>query len=283
MADVATDPWGTFDLDLDGYLDRLGIPARPPSRAALDELHEAHVQTFPFDNVDVLLDQHPGVSLLDVQGKFVRRGRGGYCFEHATIMAAALERLGYRVTRRLGRVGDPSAEPPPARGRSHMTLEVLLDDLRLWCDPGFGLSIMDPVPLVDGHEVEQAGSQFRVTRGGEETAEWWLHRARGDRWEPMHSMDEAAVLPEDVKIAHHYTSTFPASHFRHELIVARYLPDRHVTVTERAVTVRRPGLAAAHRELTDHELPEWLGVLGAALTGGETSRLLERLMNTGDR
>ena len=66
------------------------------------------MRTFTFDNIDVLLEQHPGVGLDAVQAKFVGRGRGGYCFEHATLFAAALERLGYPVERRLGRVGDPS-------------------------------------------------------------------------------------------------------------------------------------------------------------------------------
>src|SRR5262245_46201614 len=106
---MATDHWQVDLLDLDGYLKRLGVSVREPSRMALDELHEAHVRAFTFDNIDVLLGQHRGVSLDDIQHKFVGRGRGGYCFEHATIVAAALERLGYQVQRRLGRVGDPDA------------------------------------------------------------------------------------------------------------------------------------------------------------------------------
>src|SRR5690242_2337522 len=107
---VMTDasPWHFEQLDLDAYLARIGVPAAPPSRKALDELHEAHVRAFTFDNIDVLLDQHPGVTLDAVEGKFVARGRGGYCFEHGVLFAAALERLGYDVERRLGRVGDPA-------------------------------------------------------------------------------------------------------------------------------------------------------------------------------
>ena len=54
------------------------------------------MRTFTFDNIDVLLGTHPGVTLDAVQAKFVTRGRGGYCFEHGTLFAAVLERLGYR-------------------------------------------------------------------------------------------------------------------------------------------------------------------------------------------
>src|SRR4051794_7320791 len=46
------DPWDIERLDLDGYLKRVGVAAGKPSRALLDELHEAHVRTFTFDNID---------------------------------------------------------------------------------------------------------------------------------------------------------------------------------------------------------------------------------------
>jgi N-hydroxyarylamine O-acetyltransferase len=87
--------WQIELLDVDAYLTRLGLSVQPPSRSALDRLLEAHVRGFTFDNIDVLLGQHPGIGLDAVQSKFVGRGRGGYCFEHATLFAAALERLGY--------------------------------------------------------------------------------------------------------------------------------------------------------------------------------------------
>src|SRR4029453_11469883 len=100
-------PWQIERLDLDAYLARVEVSGEPPSRAALDRLLEAHVRRFTFDNIDVLLEQHPGVGLDAVQSKFVGRGRGGYCFEHGTLFAAALERLGSAGERRRGRGRDP--------------------------------------------------------------------------------------------------------------------------------------------------------------------------------
>ena len=49
-------------IDLDAYLARVGADAEPPSYDALARLQAAHVRTFPFDHIDVLLDQHPGVA-----------------------------------------------------------------------------------------------------------------------------------------------------------------------------------------------------------------------------
>src|SRR5215470_813014 len=155
--DGPDDPWQIDRLDLDAYLARVAVPARAPSRGALDELHEAHVRTFTFDNIDVLLDQHPGVDLDAVQAKFVGRGRGGYCFEHGTLFAAALERLGYTVERRLGRVGDPNE-----KARTHTVVVVTLGNERLLCDPGFGFSTLRALPLVHGAEDDYGGRILRV-------------------------------------------------------------------------------------------------------------------------
>ncbi len=266
---MTEDPWEIDSLDLDGYLGRLGVAARPPSREALDELHEAHVRTFTFDNIDVLLGAHPGVSLAAVQDKFVGRGRGGYCFEHSTIFAAAAQRLGYDVIRRLGRVGDAAASP-----RTHFVIEILLDGQRLLADPGFGMSVLHPIPLEDGHEETNGGWDYRVSRAAGDEVAWEMYRHRDGGWEFMHSSDELPVRPVDVVMGHHYTSTFPASHFRSTLMVTRHLDGRHMSVTANAVTVRRPGVPTEHRPLRDGELPERLDELGVPITDDERDRLL---------
>lgn len=276
---MTVDPWDVARLDLAGYLARLGVSAPEsgsaapaPTRALLDQLHEAHVRTFTFDNLDVLLEQHPGVDLEAVQAKFVGRGRGGYCFEHSTLFAAALQRLGYDVRRRLGRVGDPDAGTQ--QGRTHMVVEVALDGQRLLCDPGFGMSRLRPIELADGAEDSFGGWRYRVRRT---PAGWALDRERDGGWEVTHTTDELDVLPVDVVMGHHYTSTFPTSHFRNGLMVARHLPGRHVVVTHEAVTIRRPGEPTEHRELGDGELDEWLATLGVRLTDDERHRLAARV------
>ena len=266
-------PWLTEQLDLDAYLARIGASAAPPSRAALDALHEAHVRSFTFDNIDVLLDRHPGVRLDAVQEKFVGRGRGGYCFEHMVLFSAALERLGYDVERRLGRVGDPSAAP-----RTHCVVVVSVDGDRLLADPGFGMSLLRPIPLLDGAEDDFGGWRYRlrsVPVGGGRG--WALERWRDEHWELMHTHDELPVQPVDLAVGHHFTSTYPTIHFRQMLMLTRHVDGRHVAVTHETVTVRRPGAATEHRELRDGELADWLDELAVPLTADERAALDDRV------
>ncbi|WP_370865515.1 arylamine N-acetyltransferase family protein [Nocardioides agariphilus] len=263
-------PWQAERLDLDAYLARIEMSFEPASRSALDALHEAHVRAFTFDNIDVLLDEHPGVSLDAVQEKFVGRGRGGYCFEHAVLFAAALERLGYDVQRRLGRVG--------GQARTHCVVVVRVDGSELLADPGFGMSVLRPIPLTDGAEESHGGWRYRlreVPLGPGRS--WTLERWRDGDWELMHTHDELPVEPLDVIVGHHYTSTFPTIHFRNMLMLTKHLPGQHVALTHETLTVRRPGEPTEHRELREGELAELIDELGVPLTDEERDRLLRRV------
>ena len=266
---MTQDPWQIDQLDLDGYLERIGVVSDAPDRALLDRVHEAHLRTVTFDTIDVLLAQHPGVSLAAVQDKFVGRGRGGYCFEHSTLLAAALQRLGFDLRRQLGRVGDPLRA-----GRTHLVVIVRLDGEDLLCDPGFGLSILRPHPLRDGAEGEHRGQRFRVDRVG---GGWALSRWHQGEWALQHTTDDLSVIPDDIVIGHHYTSTFPGSHFRSGLKITKQLADRHISLTHETVTVRRPGEPTEHRDLEPGELTAWLRTLDVRLTPEEERRLLDRV------
>lgn len=266
-------------LDLADYLDRTGAVAEAPSLAALARLQAAHVRTFPFDHVDVLLEQHPGVTLAAVVEKFVGRGRGGYCFEHATLFHAVVRELGYDATLHLARVGDPRLAP-----RTHLTVVVVLDGVRHLCDPGIGVPPLAPIPLTDGARLPGGiwAHEVRRVPEGESGPGWQLWRERAAGWELMHTTDELPVREVDVAMGHHWTSTAPSSHFRSTFTLGRHGLDVdgtpiQTTVTLDGVTERRAGAPSRHRPLDLAELPGLLERLGTNLTGEETARLVARL------
>ncbi len=273
--------WDTADLDLAAYLDRTGGTAEPPTLAALGRLQTAHVRTFPFENFDVLLEQHPGVALAAVQDKFVRRHRGGYCFEHATLFHGVLVRLGYDVAPRLARVADRQGP------RAHLDLVVTLDGRRYLSDPGIGIPPLEPIELTDGAELP-AGlwpHRIRVTDAEQPAGRAWeLWRKRTENWEFMHTTDELPVRPVDVEFGHHWTSTAPASHFRSSLSLNRHGVDPDgtpnlLTVTLDTVSVGRPGAVPERRPYDLAELPALLQRAGTQLSQDETARLIGRIQD----
>src|SRR5947209_2130359 len=145
-------------LDLDRYLDRISWRGgRDPSYETLAGVLDSHIRHIPFENFDVLLGRPIRLAVPALQAKIVAGSRGGYCFEHATLMAAALEALGFAVRRHIARVvlHQPYHEAP----RDHMYLTVPVDGGRFVIDPGFGpfasrLPIpMDGTATPDGHRM----------------------------------------------------------------------------------------------------------------------------------
>ncbi len=269
----------TTGFALDAYLARVGHDAEEPSVDALARLQAAHVRTHPFDNIDVLLEQHPGVTVEAVTRKFVGRGRGGYCFEHATLFHAAVVALGYDATLRLARVGDPQAAP-----RTHLGVVVTLDGVRWLADPGIGVPPLGPIPLEDGARLDGGIWPHEVRRVAEGPSGpgWQLWRERSAGWELMHTTDELPVRPVDVAMGHHFTSTHPTSHFRSTFMLARHdVADdgtpTQTTVTLDGVTERRAGAPSSQRPLDPAELPDLVSRLGAHLTDDETVRLVGRV------
>jgi N-hydroxyarylamine O-acetyltransferase len=229
-------------IDLDAYLARIGWPeARAPetSRGALERLLDHHMRAIPFENLDVLLGRPPRLDLDSLQRKLVAGHRGGYCFEHATLMAAVLERLGFAVARHSARVTMRS--PRHLSPRTHMFLTVTLDDEHLMLDPGFGgQAARVPVPIGGA-----AGDYVFHSEDGV-----CVLRLRGDElWVSTLAVD----LPIDFELANHYTATHPSSPFTQRLMMSVLTGDGRVGVMNRDVTLHRNGELVSTRKLGDRD------------------------------
>lgn len=260
---TGSDSWQIAEYDVDAYLELVQVRRAAPSLELLEELHRAHVHTLPFANVDVLLGQHPGVEPATVQQQLVARRRGGYCYEHVQLFAGVLEQLGFDVTRHLGR-------RRPQSSRTHMTAVVRLGGHRYLVDPGFGLSMTGPLRLADGAERTDGGRRFMLRAGTDGPVPTWTLERDG---ELQHVTDELPALPADVLDAHVLRSTQPESPFVRGLMVTRFTPEGHVTVTHEARTVRVAGEPTRRESLDAADTVAAVRELGVRLDEADAQRL----------
>lgn len=257
--------WHLEDFDVDAYLARIGVERAEPTVEFLNRMHEAHVRSIPFGNVEVLLGQHPGVAPATVQRQLVERHRGGYCFEHGQLFAAAATGLGFPVRRRLGRAGSQH------NARTHMTVLVEAEGEWFLADPGFGFSIRRPIQLRHGASRGQGGRVFTLAlQHGDDTDRWVLSRD-GD---PLHFVEPLSVQPVDVHTGHKITSLGLANdRFTRNLIVTRHTPEGHVTVTQSTRTVRPDNAPTEHEQITPAQAVDAVRELGIVLVGDEPETL----------
>src|SRR3954469_11842534 len=195
-------------MRIDEYLQRIGgLSALGVSAATLRRLHAAHRETFLFENLTIQTGGAISLSLPDLEAKFIDQGRGGYCFEHNTLFAAALRDLGFTTTTLLGRV----RRGPPARwARTHMVLRVPVGGDDWLVDVGFGaFGLLEPIPLHDGATAVQSAFTYTLRRDG---ALWVLsvRDATGVETDLYEFADDAQT-PMDIEVANHFTSTHPES------------------------------------------------------------------------
>lgn len=261
------DEWATGQLDLAGYLRRIGYDADlAPTAQTLAGLHRAHVSAIPFENADIMLGRGVRADLPSIAAKLVHRGRGGYCFEHGQLLAAALARLGFPVDRLLARVGGPHD------ARTHLVLRVRVAGQDWLADTGFGTGLIEPVPLRDRAPHSQYGWTYRLATG--DGHHWQLQERQGDGWATLYQFDDQPQYPADVLMANHFTATYPDSPFVRQLVVIRKDPSGLRRLTGRRLSITRPGRPADERHLDGPEFAAALtGIFGLRLTAGESARL----------
>ncbi|MGE7435119.1 arylamine N-acetyltransferase family protein [Kitasatospora sp. NPDC001175] len=256
-------------LDLDDYFTRTAWTGeRRPIVETLRTIHRVHLYGIPFENLDPLLGTAPSLDLDDLQAKLVRGTRGGYCYEHNTLLAAVLESLGFGVTLLCARVL-VGAQPGAVRPRTHMMLlvEIPGHEGRYLADVGFGSSgaLTEPVPLVADQEFDADGRRHRLVFDAERRGPlptWVLQHGRPDgSWADQYAFTLEPYEAPDFEVINWHIGTNPRSPFTKEVYACRTLPGRHLQLSGRKLVETRTGGEREERELAD--VDEVLRVLEA--------------------
>jgi len=246
-------------FDLDAYLSRIAMPARPTLDAAgLERLQRAHRLAVPFENLDIILGRDIAIDSASVFAKIVTARRGGYCFEQDRLFGDALTALGFTRRPLLARVWLGATDVPP---QTHTLSLVTLDGQDWIADAGFGGSYTPPMPLVDGATgLAPDGARFRLQA---DPVHGWMLLRDGDAattdgriaagagaWQPQYSFTTATVWDADLALGNHWTSTAPSSRFRNLRIASIVLPHGFATLTDRHYRRQAAGEASSG-EITD--------------------------------
>src|ERR1700737_4129303 len=158
-------------LDLAAYFERIDYHGTAdPTLGVLQNLVTAHTRTIPFENLDPLLGRPiDDLSPEALTDKLVRRGRGGYCYEHNGLMGYVLEELGFGVRRFGARVVWTLAAGAPVPSQTHTLLVVTLPGGQqpYLVDVGFGgQTPTSPILLETGSMQQTTHAPHRLQEAG---------------------------------------------------------------------------------------------------------------------
>ncbi|MEQ5841842.1 arylamine N-acetyltransferase [Paraburkholderia acidicola] len=150
-----------FNMQIERYLTRLDFRATPkPDVATLHDLHRAHMQAVPFENLDIHLGRKIVLDENLLFRKIVERRRGGICYELNGLFARLLTDIGFNVSMVAAEVFKDDGTTGPLF--DHMALLVEIDNERYLADVGFGDSFIGPLRLSDAGDQTQDRRIYRI-------------------------------------------------------------------------------------------------------------------------
>jgi len=227
------------DTELARYLERIGHGWHVRSKLpTLRSLHRAHVTTIPFENLDVQLGVTPSLEPEAIFDKLVERRRGGWCYEMNGLFGAALEAIGFAVTRVS--CGVMRQDGGDEKMGTHLALVVECDGPWL-CDVGFGGSLIEPLPLAAG---ERQDAPYAVSLALTDDSHWRYTETA----ETPFSYDFRAEPADEALLAakRDWQATHADSNFTCNFVAQKRLPDRHLVLRGCVLTDRGPDETTTH-------------------------------------
>ncbi len=166
------------------YLDLLQMEKmKNPDLTYMEKLHERHLLTVPFENLNVRRGIHINLDQEYLFDKIILKKRGGLCFEINRLFAWLLEELGYQVDICSSRVWDESKQIFGPE-YDHMVLCVNLKDNYL-LDVAFGDCFRLPISLTKARTKDISGS-YRIIQSDTVQDHYELQRLEKNKWLPIY-------------------------------------------------------------------------------------------------
>jgi N-hydroxyarylamine O-acetyltransferase len=217
------------------YLKRIHCDApEQPDEEGLGKLIRCHLETVPFENLDVLeLKKVPVLTETALFDKIVLRERGGYCFELNTLFLRLLESFGYTVYPVAARVVWNKEDLPPV---SHMGLVAEIAGEKYFCDVGFGGP--GPKGILKLSEQEQVvdGERFRVRSAS--NGDLLIQRLHHEEWKNVLRFRDIPMTEVDFQLLNFYCARNENVIFTKKRVVNLCTPSGSKALSDMELTIR---------------------------------------------
>jgi len=241
-------------MNVPAYLRRIGYSGPiTPTLETLRLIHRAHLETVPFENLDISLKRPIVLDQDRFVHKIVEENRGGFCYELNGAFAALLREMGYRVTLLSARA--PLKDGSPGPEFDHLALRVDLDQPWL-VDVGFGECFLEPLLLKPGIEQRQDLATFRIKEEGSSLS---VERQQPDgSWKTEYLFTLMPRRLEDFAEMCRFHQTSPESHFTQKRLCTLATSNGRVTLSDIKLIITASGNRQERMLASEDELRQVL-------------------------
>jgi len=241
-------------MDLFFYLSRIGYHGSIQiDKKTLRALHFSHIQTVPFENLDIGLKNPIRLDEQSLLNKIIVNNRGGFCYELNGLFAWLLKQIGFHVTYLNARVYNQAGKLGIDFDHLALLVQIPGKSERWLADVGFGDSFTEPLNFDEKEEQVQGLRSYRLELTQEGYIVW--RKIYTGHWERQYFFDlEPHKFPEEYESACLYHQTSPKSSFTRSSIISRATPDGRVSLEDGRLILTKNG-KRTEKPITAKEYP----------------------------
>lgn len=198
------------------YLKILGFDNSISSLDEITKLIKAHLKTFSFSSITVLLRDEISLDINKIYEKIVINKRGGYCFEHNKLLFIVLHELGFDVKSYMARVVNNTNSIVP---KTHRFTILNFNDERYLIDVGIGFrSPCVLVKLSDEFSLSHLGIFYRVKTLDKNL--FALESSKNEEIFTITNFELNNYNESDYEMGHFYSHKHPDAVFVNNLVIS---------------------------------------------------------------
>ena len=223
------------------YLEALNFKGAIENLEDIEKLMKAHVASFAFSSMAVVLKETISLELDAIYEKVVVQRRGAYCFEHNKLFYELLKALGFEVKFYIARVVNNKKVEAPL---THRFTLLHHENERYLVDVGFGYFCpTKPIKFEEEETTAQLDYVYRVHRFEERT--YALQMIHSQKWYTFYKFDLNPCYEVDFEVANFYSHKHPKAIFVNNLVVSR-------VTFECIYSLRNSGYQKIYKEKTEN-------------------------------
>jgi N-hydroxyarylamine O-acetyltransferase len=229
-----------MEMERDAYLSRISVVrdySFSLSREGLELLQARHLETVPFENLDIHWKRPIILDTNRFYEKIVADKRGGFCYELNGLFETQLRSMGFET--RLVSARPFSKENGFGPEFDHVAIIVSIGQTEYLVDVGFGDFAAGPLKIVVGEEQMDREGTFRI-RKLEEVA-FVVEKKSGDEWRTEYMFGLKGRNLAEFSDMCDFQQFSPESHFTKGKICSVLTNNGRKTLTDRNFIVTTNG------------------------------------------
>jgi N-hydroxyarylamine O-acetyltransferase len=216
-------------MNVEAYLNRINYHKEPKiDLITLSELQKTHLQTVPFENLDIHYGRNITLDIERIYTKIIKNKRGGFCYELNGLFYHLLKTIGFDVKIMSARVYSQKTKQY-GKEYDHLAINVKIDSTNYLVDVGFGKFALKPLLIELGIPQKDDLGIFQFDKHDDDYLK--VGELTGEEFIPQYIFKTKTREFQEFTKMCDFHQTSEESHFTKQKVVSLLTQSDRITLT----------------------------------------------------